>query len=272
MAPVVVGLEILRRADRPGQEAAAQRRVRHEADAQLAHRLQHAVVFRIARPQRVLALQRGDRMHRVRAADGGRGGFGQAEEAHLALFHQPRHRPDRVLDRHVRIHPVLVVEVDVVHAEPAQAGLAGRLHVFRTAVDAACGRVVGVELDAELGRQHDLVAAPGQRLADQHFVGVRAVHVGGVDEADAVLDRGMDDRDRGGVVAAAAVERAHAHAAEAEGGDAGAVAAEGAGLHGDAPEGEGRESVAAGRFAQGEDVPSASRATARALSAEGKPT
>ena len=38
----------------PGQEAAAERRVRDEADAELAHGLEHLVVLRLARPERVL--------------------------------------------------------------------------------------------------------------------------------------------------------------------------------------------------------------------------
>ena len=43
--------------------------------------------------------------------------LGQAEVAHLARFHQPRHRAHRVLDRHVRVDAVQVVEVDGVDAE-----------------------------------------------------------------------------------------------------------------------------------------------------------
>ncbi len=45
-------------------------------------------------------------------------GFRQAEEAHLALLHQLAHRPDRLLDRRVRIDPVQIVEVNVVHPQP----------------------------------------------------------------------------------------------------------------------------------------------------------
>ena len=51
------------------QEALAQRAVRHEADAQLLERRQH-LRLGLAPPQRVLALDGRDRLHRVRAADG----------------------------------------------------------------------------------------------------------------------------------------------------------------------------------------------------------
>ena len=68
---------------------------------------------------------------------------------------------------------------------------------------------------AELGGEDDLVAAAGDRPADQLLVGERAVHVGGVEEGDAELERAVDRRDRLGLVAGA-VELRHAHAAEAE--------------------------------------------------------
>ncbi len=125
----------------------------------------------------------------------------------------------------------------MLHAQPLQAGLAGGLHVLGAAVDATRLRVGRVQADAELGGQHHLPAAPGDGTADQHFIGVRAVHVGGVEQGDAAFQRAVDHRDGRGIVAAAAVERAHAHAAEAEGGNHGTVAAKGAGLHGNAPDG-----------------------------------
>ena len=77
---------------RAGQEALAERAVGHEADAEFLARLEDAVGLRPARPQRILALQRGDRLHRVRAADGLRAGLGQAEVPDLALG-------DQLLDR-----------------------------------------------------------------------------------------------------------------------------------------------------------------------------
>ena len=51
------------------------------------------------------------------------------------------------------------------------------------------------------------------RAADELLVLERPVHVGGVEEVDAELERAVDRGDRLGVVASA-VELAHAHAAE----------------------------------------------------------
>ena len=69
VAAEVVLQEVVRRAEATGQEAAPERRVRDEADAELAHRRQD-LLLGIARPQRVLGLKRGDRVHGVGAADG----------------------------------------------------------------------------------------------------------------------------------------------------------------------------------------------------------
>ena len=215
-APEVAVLQVVRRLEPPGQEAAAERAVGHEADAQLAHRVEQDLALHVAGPQRVLGLEGGDRVDRVRPADGLGRRLGQAEVAHLARLHQLAHGADRLLDRRLRVHPVLVVEVDVVEAEPAQRVVARLLDVLGPAVHAAVRRVVSAD-DAELGGQHDLVAPVGDRAADQLLVGAAAVHVGGVEEAHAQLERAVDRRDRFGVVALA-VELGHPHAAQPLGG------------------------------------------------------
>ena len=118
-----------------GEEAAAERRERHEADAELAQQRDDARL-EVALPQRVLALQRRDRMHGVRAADRLLARLGQAEEAHLALAHELGHRADDVLDRHRGIDAVLVEQVDVVGAQPAQRAFDRLADVLGPAVDA----------------------------------------------------------------------------------------------------------------------------------------
>ena len=88
--------------------------------------------------------------------------------------------------------PVDLVEVDVVGAEPAQAGLAladdppARVAVMFGSV---AHRAV------HLGREDDVVAAAGERLADDLLRLAGGVHVGGVDEVDAGVERGVDDLD-----------------------------------------------------------------------------
>src|SRR4029078_6762742 len=78
VAPPVVGREIVDRSEAAGEEAAAERAVGDEADAQGAAGVEDALL-RIARPQRVFRLQCGNRVHRAGAADrvGARLGAGE---------------------------------------------------------------------------------------------------------------------------------------------------------------------------------------------------
>src|SRR5439155_26079784 len=67
-AAVVVGREILEARDLPGQEAAPERAVGDEPDAELAARRENAVLG-IRAPERVLGLDRGDRVDGRRPAE-----------------------------------------------------------------------------------------------------------------------------------------------------------------------------------------------------------
>jgi hypothetical protein len=134
--------------------------------------------------------------------------------ADLALGDQLGEGADRFLDRRLRVHPVLVVQVDVVGAEPAERALNCDPDVRRAAVHAlaAC---VGHE--PELGRQDDLVAAALDGTADKLLIGVGAVDLRGVDHGDAEVECPVDCADGLGVVGAGAgVGSGHAHRPEAD--------------------------------------------------------
>ena len=74
----------------------------------------------LAPPQRIFALQGGNGLHGVGAADRLDAGLGQAEMLDLAFRDQLLDRAGHVLDRHVRVDPVLVEQVDRLDAEPLQ--------------------------------------------------------------------------------------------------------------------------------------------------------
>ena len=172
----------------------------------------------LAVEQRILVLHRRDRMHLVRAADGLRIGFRQAERAHLALLDQALHRADRVLDRRVRVDAVLVVEVDDVDAQALEARLAGLHHVVRACRRRpACRRrsFTWPNLVATIALR---APAALERLAEQRLVVAPAVHVGRVEEVDALVERVVDHADRL-VVVGVAVDARHRHQAQAEGRD-----------------------------------------------------
>ncbi len=131
---------------------------------------------------------------------------------HLTLAYKVGHGADGLLDRRVRIDPMLIVEVDSPDPEPHEARFArladiGRISAYRkeSALRAAHG--------AEFCRQHDLVATAADRPSDQFFVAADPVHVRGVEERDAAID-GMLDRRDSLVFVAAGVELRHTHAAE----------------------------------------------------------
>jgi len=82
---------------------------------------------------------------------------------------------------------MLVVQVDVIHAEPLERRVARLAHVVGSAVH-ALPAAVGAAHVAELGGEHHAIAFALDRLADQQLVGVRAVHVGRIEEGDAQLE------------------------------------------------------------------------------------
>src|SRR5439155_18903080 len=69
------------------EEPLAQRAEGNEADSELLQR-RHDLAFRLPPPQRVLALQRGDGLDRIRATDRLRACFGEAEVLDLSFFDQ----------------------------------------------------------------------------------------------------------------------------------------------------------------------------------------
>jgi len=111
---------------------------------------------------------------------------------------------------------MLVVEVDRLNAEAAQAGFRRAAHIGRAAVHAAQRRVGRIAQDAELGCKEKAAPTPLERLADQHLVGVRSVDVRRVEEVDAQLERPVDGGQRL-LLVASAVELAHAHTTQANG-------------------------------------------------------
>ena len=139
----------------------------------------------LAPPQRVLALQRGHRLDGVGPADRRRPGLGQAEVPDLARRDQLADRAGDVLDRHVRVDPVLVEEVDHVGAQPLAARRRRPAAMCSGRLSRPVCAPLGVDREPELGGDHHLVADRRQPLADELLVEERAVDLGGVEERDA---------------------------------------------------------------------------------------
>ncbi len=157
----------------------------------------------------------------MRAPDRVRRRLAEPDMANLALRDELGHRADGLLDRDVRVDAVLVVEVDVVGVELPERDLDRALDVLSGSIEGTQRRHVPrgrvVHPTGELGRDHDVVAAPLDRPADELLVGQRAVQLRRVKEVDPEFE-GAVDRLHRLVVIGRAVERGHPHAPEPDGG------------------------------------------------------
>ena len=168
-----------------------------------------------AREQRVLDLHVADRVDRVRAAQRVGADLREPDVADVALLDELGDRPDGLLDRHVRVDAGRAVDVDVVGAQAAQR-VAQEVADGGGAAVVAGKAVVGAAQRAELHADQRLLApARRQRVADQHLVVAHPVEVAGVEQRDAGVERGVDRRDRLGVVGGPVGAR-HPHAAQAD--------------------------------------------------------
>ena len=118
----------------------------------------------------------------------------QADLEELAFVAQLDERADRLLEGHLRIGCVQLVQVDGVDAEPAQAGVAHASEVFGPAVGrehrrSRRPRSEGARDEATFGRDEHVVGVGNERLGDDLLTRPVAVDVGGVDELHAEVDR-----------------------------------------------------------------------------------
>jgi hypothetical protein len=135
----------------------------------------------------------------------------------LSRLDQLAHGTHGLLDRRLGVDAVLVVEVDVVDAQPLERRLARLADVVGVAAAAHELAVLAANV-AELRRELDLVAPAGNGSGHELLVRERPVHVGRVEERDAEVQRALD-RVQSLLLVARSVELGHPHAAEPDGGD-----------------------------------------------------
>ena len=107
---------------------------------------------------------------------------------------------------------MLIQQVDPVCPEPLERSLDAPLDRLRATVETAA--VLAVEVESELGGDHDLVADRLQGFPDQLFVREWPVHLSGVEERHATLDGRPGQLDHLVPVRNRQVALAHPHAAE----------------------------------------------------------
>src|SRR5258705_12921485 len=99
-------------------------------------------------------------------------------------FCQLFHRVGYVFNWHVRIDPVLVIQIDAVGSEALQGFLNHFPDVLRSAVKNKTALFI---VEAKFGCNSDSVADRRERLSDKLFVYVRTVKFGCIEERDAFL-------------------------------------------------------------------------------------
>ena len=162
--PDVLRRERRQLAQRAGEEPARQRAEGDARDAQLPARVQHGDLD-VARPQRVLALDRRHRMDAMRPANRRGRHLAQPDGPDLALAHEVGQGTDAVFHRHALVPAVEVVEVDDVGLQARQALFAVAPDGLGPPVDLALACRVAEH--AALAREHDPVAVLAERGAEE---------------------------------------------------------------------------------------------------------
>src|SRR6266567_4618453 len=157
-------------------------------------------------------------MHRMRASDTIGAGFGQSEITQLAGANQLRHRAYGFFDRRLRIDPMLIIEIDAINAEPAQARFAGLLHILRFPVNPAKTWRIRVAQDSELCRDNNAMAFAANSASEKLLIRVRTINVGGIEESNPKVDCAIDGGERFRIVVMA-IKFRHAHTAESDRGN-----------------------------------------------------
>ncbi len=111
---------------------------------------------------------------------------------------------------------MLVEQVDALGLEPLQRRIGDGADVFGPAVHAALLAGLGIDREAELGGNLDLLANRRQRIADQLLVRERSIDLRGVEKGHPSLDRGPDQRNALLLVEGLAIAEIDPHASEAD--------------------------------------------------------
>src|SRR5262245_14834630 len=170
------------------EEALPQRAIWNEADSEFLKGRQH---FRFwpSRPQRVFALDCGDRLDRMCASNRLRPCFRKAEVFHLTLLNQVLHRSRHVFDRHVRVDAVLINQVYGLDLESLERRLGDLLDVLWPTIQPhPTWLSVGLKFEPELCGDHHSLTEGSEGFAHEFFVCERAVNFSGIEECDAAFD------------------------------------------------------------------------------------
>ena len=136
--------------------------------------------------------------------------FRKSERAYFPGRNQSGHGADSVFNRNFRIDAVLIEEIDRFDAKPFKAAVASAPDIFRRTVDAP--DATGIEPEPEFcGNHHTVARHFSQKSAQQLFIGVGPVDLGGVKKIAAELQITVKNTERFPFISGS-VSKGHAHA------------------------------------------------------------
>jgi hypothetical protein len=144
--------------------------------------------------------------------------FRKAEVLDLTLLNQVLHRSCYILDRHVWVNPVLIVQIDHVGLEALERSLDRFLDVLRPAIQGIpLASILRIRSPAELGGNDHPIAEWSKSLAYEFFVREWTVDFGRIEKCDAAFDRRSNQGDSLLLVYRRAVAKAQPHASQPNG-------------------------------------------------------
>ena len=133
----VFGSSVVRASNLSGQVAHPNRAPRHEADPQLLAGLKYAVPLWVSFHEGIFGLDGRHRLNSMRSADCSCARLRKTEVQDFPRLDEVFDRARHILDWHLRIDPVLVIEIDAVSLEALQRALDHLLDVLRTAIQSS---------------------------------------------------------------------------------------------------------------------------------------
>src|SRR5581483_4054545 len=110
---------------------------------------------------------------------------------------------------------MLIEEIDDVGLEAFKGGVGYFLNVPGSAIEAGLF-ARRVDLEAELGRDRQLIPEGSECLAYQFFIRVGPVDLGRVEECDSLIDGGADHGDPLLLIDGGSIAKAQTHASETD--------------------------------------------------------
>lgn len=139
--------------------------------------------------------------------------------AYFALADEILHGTGDFFNGDIGVDAVLIEEIDGIDAETTQGSIGNPVDVLGAAVEPDMTAGIWIDRKAEFGGDDNLTAERGEGFTHKVFIRVGPVDFGGIKEGDTLSDCGTDKADHGRTVFGWSIAKAHAHAAEPEGGD-----------------------------------------------------